>query len=119
MADKIILTEEQKLQILDRINDGTKPIPTIKELIILVFNEAHDARTKFGMAVREFLAEKNIQYQAAKEWVPKKVIELTEEQKSFIVNNIAAMKPLEMARTLFDNRELTNLDSETRSIYEY
>lgn len=117
--DKAILTEEQKLKILERFNDGTKPIPTVRELILLTFGQEYDARSKFGRAIRELLNERGLGYQSAREWVPKKVIELTEEQKNFISNNIGAMKPLEMARNLFNNNELTNLDTETRAIYEY
>ena len=117
--DKIILSEEQQLKILERFNDTTKPLATVKELIMLAFGHEYEARSKYGVSIREFLGDKGLSFKSAREWTPKKVIVLTEEQKLFVSNNVGNMKPLEMARTLFKNDQLTNLDSETRIIYEH
>jgi hypothetical protein len=118
--EKFILSEEQQNIILGKLMTEQTVPPTIKELIEILFpGQNLDARSKEGRSIREFIADKNLEYTGARTWVPKKVIELTEEKKAFISNNINAMKPLEMARTLFENRELTNTDSETREIYKY
>lgn len=115
-----ILTEEQQNIILSKLTEDRETPPLIKELIDLCFpNQNLDARSKEGRAIREFIASKNLDYTNARTWIPKKVIVLTEEQKSFVTNNINTIKPLEMARTLFQNPKLTNTDSETREIYKY
>lgn len=118
--DDIVLTESQQLQIHTRLNDESRPPASIKEILELIFpDRVLDARSKEGMAVRKFIASQGLEYKPARQWIPKKTIVLTEEQKAFITNNINVSTPLEMARTLFDNRELTNTDSETREIYKY
>jgi len=118
--EKFILSEEQKNIILGKLVADQSVPPTIKQIIDLLFpDRALDARSKEGRSIREFIASKNLDYTGARTWIPKKTITLTEEQKSFISNNIHTTKPLEMARMLFDNRELTNTDYETREIYKY
>lgn len=118
--EEIVLTKEQQLKILEAIqNGGDDNPPLIKDLIILAFGEPHDARTKYGTAVRVFIAQNGLKFRNARQYVPNKVVELTEEQKQFIVSNWSSMKALEIARTLFKNENLTNLDSETRAIYSY
>jgi hypothetical protein len=118
--EKVVLTESQKLIILEMLNNENAETPKIKEILDRVFpGENLDARSKKGIIVREFIAEKGLDYRAAKEWVVKKDIQLTEEQKQYITNNIKSEKPLQMARVLFNNHNLTNLDSETRAIYSY
>lgn len=116
---EIILTESQQLIILEMLNANQDKPPMIKEIIEKVFGEKHDARTFYGMAVRKFIGEKGLKFHKARDWVPEKVIVLTEEQKEFIGNNILNMKPLESARLLFNNENLTNLDLETRAIQKY
>jgi len=117
--EKVELTEEQKLKILERFNDATKPIPGVRELTLFTFGQEYDARTKFGVAIRKLLEERGLEYKSAREWTPIKVIELTEEQKQFITTHLSTMKPLELGRVLFKNENLTNLDSEIREIYKY
>src|ERR1041384_4522829 len=118
--EKVALTESQKLIILEMLNNENAETPKIKEILDRVFpGENLDARSKKGIIVREFIAEKGLDYREAKEWVVKKDIQLTEEQKQYITNNIKSEKPLQMARVLFNNHNLTNLDSETRAIYSY
>lgn len=118
--DKIILTDDQKLKILERLNNLDLPPAKIKELLELIYpGQNLKATGKEGFAVRELIAEKGLEYESARQWRPKKSIDLTEEQKVFIGNNCNTMMPLEMARILFKNPDLTNLDSETRVIQRY
>ncbi len=114
----IVLTDEQKAKILELFTNSDKPM-MVKDIILAITGQQLDARTKWGMAIREFISQQGLTYRGAREYIPPKVVELNEEQKLFITNNCGAMKPLEMARTIFNNRELTNLDVETRKIYEY
>lgn len=116
---KIILTQEQQLKILEALDKGGDAPPTIKELILLAFGQVYDARTQYGKAIREFIADKGLRFRGAREYIPPRVIELTEEQKKFIGNNWYTMKALEMARILFQNDNLTNLSLETRAVYAY
>lgn len=119
--DKFILSKEQEIIILDKLveKEEANP-PTIKELLDILFPDQDlDARSQQGRAVREFIASRNLEYTGARTWIPKKTIILSEEQKLFISNNLNVIKPLEMARTLFSNHNLTNTDSETREIYKF
>lgn len=117
--NEIILSEEQKLKILEALNADPEKPPLIKDLIILAFGQSYDARTKYGLAIRKFVGEHGLKFRGSREWIPEKNIVLTEEQKIFIGNNCNSMMPLEMARILFKNPELTNLDYETRAIQKY
>lgn len=117
--ERVQLTPEQEIIILEMIQKNPDEPPLVKDIIEKVFGQKHDARTKWGIAVREFIAAKGLKFRNARTWVPEKAIELTEEQKQFIANNCSVTKPLEMARTLFDNRDLTMFDVETRAIYDY
>jgi len=119
--ENVILTDSQKARILEMLMENPEKPPKIKDIIKDpgVFNKEIDAREMEGLAVRRFIAEKGLKFHKAREWIPTKTIELNEEQKLFIANNVGTMKALEMSRTLFNDTELTNLDLETRSIYEF
>ena len=52
-------------------------------------------------------------------YTPVDRIELTEVQKEFIRNNKIAMGAVEMAKILFSNESLNNLNIETRAVAEY
>jgi hypothetical protein len=116
---KVILTEEQKAKILKAWEANPDSPPSTNDLTVVAFGKEMEARTREGRAIREFLATLGIKSQGKTIYKKKPEIELTVEQKEFISNHASNMKPLEMARELFDNNELTNLDLETRSIYEY
>lgn len=116
---KVILTPEQQLVILEMLNENPEKPPMVKDVLFKLFNRKIDAREMEGIAVREFIAEKGLKYRGAREYISEKNIILTEEQKEFITNNVGSMKPLELARILFKNEQLSNLDAETREIYKY
>ncbi len=115
----IVLTEEQQLVILEMLNADPDNPPKIKDVLLKVFGREIDAREKEGLVVRRFIGEKGLAFHKARDWKPTKVIELTEANKEFISNNCSNMKPLEMARILFNNPKLTMLDVETKVIYKY
>jgi len=114
------LTEEQEQVILNEWNSRPDSPPSLLELIKLAFPDQNlDGRTKEGKAVKEFLATKSIQARASHQYQPKEKIELSNEDETFIKNNVEFMSSVEMARMIFKNPQLTNLNQEARTIGEY
>ena len=58
--ETVILTDEQKLKILERWNDITKDPPSIQELLNLIFSGVKDGRSPESIAIKKFLSEQNI-----------------------------------------------------------
>ena len=115
MSSKITdLNEDQQLAILTEWNSRPDNPPYISELIELVFPDIpenqRDGRSKYGRAVKQFLAEKSLEAKVSHKYYPKEKIELKDEQKEFISNNCSAMKPMEMARLIFDDPKISALD---------
>tara|TARA_Y100000588_G_C14264676_1_gene929303 strand:- start:107 stop:1192 length:1086 start_codon:yes stop_codon:yes gene_type:complete len=116
---KINLTEEQEQAVLNEWNSRPENPPSLLELIQAAYPGTElDGRSKEGKAVKTFLAGHNIQALAAHQYQPKK-IELSEEHKEFVRNNFSTMSAVEIARVLFADRNLTNLNQESRAVDEY
>lgn len=81
-------------------------------------NDSLDGRSVEGRSIRKFLAEMSLEYKTTK-FVAAPELELTPEQKEYIKNNVSVMNPLEMAKILFNNVLLTNLNRETIAINKY
>ena len=114
------LTEEQEQIILNEWNSRPDSPPSLLELINLTFpDEGLDGRTKEGRAVKEFLASRDIKARASHEYQPKEKIELSEEDETFIKNNIEFMSSVEISRVIFKNSDLTNLNQEARVVSEF
>jgi len=114
------LTENQKNAILDEWNSRPDSPPSLLELIEIAFPEQDlDGRTKEGRAVKEFLATRSIKARAAHEYQPKEKIELSEEDETFIKNNVEFMSSVEIARVIFKSPQLTNLNQEARVVSEF
>ena len=113
-SKNIELNEDQQLAILTEWNSRPDDPPYISQLIELVFPDVpekqRDGRSKYGRAVKKFLAEKSLEAKVSHKYYPKEKIELTDEQKEFISNNCSAMKPMEMARLIFDDSKISALD---------
>jgi hypothetical protein len=118
--EKIDLSNEQKLAVLKCWNSDPLSPPSISDLVKLTFPSApsFDGRTKYGRAIRFFLSEKGLEATTS-EFKAKGFIELSEEQKEYILNNANAMKPLEMARVLFKNPNLAVTSQEARSVFNH
>lgn len=115
-----VLTEKQKKDILEEWNYRPKDPPSLLELIGVAYpDEKVDGRSKEGRAVKAFLATREIKARASHEYQHKEKIDLTEEQKEYIKNNMLMMKGVEIARVLFQNHRLSNLSQETRTVNEY
>lgn len=118
--DELILTAEQEKLMVDSWNESPNTPPELKSLTSLVFNKDCDNRSKEARAVKMALAKHNLRGVIVSPVFDKvKKIELTETQKVYISNNARTMNAVEMARIVFDNPALTNLNAETRVINEY
>lgn len=115
------LNEQQKLGILNEWNNRPTNPPSLLELVRIAFPnvDGADGRSWHGKKVKEFLASRQIKARASYEYQPKDKIELSQDQKEFAANNVNSMGALEIARTLFNNQNLTSLSQETRTIIEY
>lgn len=114
------LTDKQKENVLREWNDRPNDPPSLSELIKAAYPDSDfDGRTKQGRMVKEFLASRQIVAAGAQVYKPKQKIELTEEQKEYITNNVSMMSAVEMAKILFKNNTLTNLNQESRAVIEY
>ena len=119
-SNKFILTEAHKKQILELLNESGENPPRIRDLIRLVIKKENtDARSKEGLAIREFIGQQGLDYLNSRTYVLRKPIELDEEKKQFIINNCRTMKPLEISRHLWNDFSLTNLSGETRTVYTF
>jgi len=118
MNDDIILTEEQKSKILEVWKANPKAPPFLKDISKVVFGKEVDGRSKEGKAIKEFLAEQSLMPKSS-EYIPKEEITLTENQKEFIINNASTMNALEMSKTLFNNKRLSNLNKETKTVNDF
>lgn len=120
MAEEIILTEEQEKIIVDMWNSRPDDPPSLLTLIREAFPGRNlDGRSKEGRAVKKFLATRKLKARGQHEYKPKQKIELTEEQKEFINNNITYMTPKEIAVTIFQDETITQTHQETRTVVEY
>ena len=113
------LSDDQRKIILDLWNSRPDDPPSLLELIKAAFPDKNvDGRSKEGRAVKEFLASREIKARGAHEYQPKD-ISLSEEQKEYITNNVYIMKAVEIARILFSDERINNLNAETRIVNEF
>lgn len=122
--DKITLSEEQKKSILQLWNDNEdSKIPGIKEMTGIIFpdipEDMKDGRSVYGRTIRAFLAERNLKARATNEYQAKERVDLSDEQKEFVLKNVSTMSSVELARMLFKNETLTNLNIEARIVNDY
>lgn len=116
--DKIELTPEQKQAILDFWNKTPNNPPALDAIVEHVWGEGYDGRDLEGRAIKAFLASNNLTPETKTVYKPVK-IELSEAHKRYIESNYKLMTAVDMARILFLNPKLTNLNAESRAINEY
>lgn len=115
------LSVEQEKQLLDFWNRTPDSPPGLKECTEHLFpGQKLDGRSDEGKAIKRSFSKFNLKPRAAHE-VPTKTseIKLTDEHQAFITNNIATMGSLEIAKIVFNNQNLTNLNAETRAVNEF
>lgn len=113
------LTEDQKLTILNLWNKDPNNPPGQKELVEATFGPGFDGRDKRAKLVKAYCATLGFKPRSAFEYVPVKAGELTPEQKEYITNHASTMGPMEMAKELYPEKEITSRGIETRQIVEY
>jgi hypothetical protein len=111
------LTETQEKLMLEFWNKTPNEPPSITAIGQQIFGFEIDGRSKEGRAIKKALARHSLKPKAL-EYVPV-AIELSEAHQLYITNNAATMNALEMARILFSNPNLTNLNAETRAVNEF
>jgi len=118
-----ILDDTQKLMVRENY-DKIK----LKELAQKVCDNPNETgQTYGGLAIRKYIASEEFQgaMPGARVKTTKYVrgdnekVELDEDQKEFVRNNIRSIKWLEMAQILFANERLTPLNGEARAVYDY
>tara|TARA_Y100001937_G_C7136550_1_gene340304 strand:- start:14968 stop:16053 length:1086 start_codon:yes stop_codon:yes gene_type:complete len=120
MSEKIQLSEEQKQNIVNEWNSREENPPSLLELIKIAFPDKNvDGRSKEGKAVKAFLASRSIKARAAQEYKAKDDITLIDDQKEFIENNYKFMTFVEIARVIFLNDKITNLNKEAKVVEAY
>lgn len=117
---EIILTDAQEKLLLETWNKDPLNPPSLKELTIALFGGEFDGRSLQGRAIKRSLMKFNIRARAASDDFNKTAsIELSDAHKTYITNNAATNKSVEMARTIFANPTLTPLSAEARAVNEF
>jgi hypothetical protein len=116
MNDFELTPDEEKIM-LDLWNASPESPPGLKELTIKIFGKDLDGRTNEGRAVKKALSKHKLRAKTTGD--PARDLELTDEHKAFITTNYRTMGPLEIARTIFNNPQLTPLHAETRLIQTF
>ncbi len=92
MSNKnISLNTNQELAILEEWNKRGDDPPYVKELIALVFpdvpEEMKDGRSKYGRAVKKFLAEKSLEAKVTNKYYPKEKLIIIDSEWFKAVKN--------------------------------
>jgi phage gpG-like protein len=102
------------------IDEHFAQMPDLIELTRAVFmNDSLDGRTKEGRAVREYLAQQDLNYKTTKAEKVKDV-KLSPEQQEFVEEYAAdEMNAYQIAQIIFPNKNITPLSKETLVIADY
>jgi len=120
MNDNPSLSQHQRGDIIKAWNSNPSQPPSLLELIKVAFPDKNvDGRSKEGRAVKAFLATREIKARAAHEYQAVDDVELSDENKEFIENNYKMMTFVEIARVLFANEKITNLNKEATVVQDY
>jgi hypothetical protein len=119
-SELLELTDKQKLDLLNTWNSRKDDPPSLLELIQDVAGfKGKDGRSKEGRTVKAYLASRQLKARGSHEYQPVDKAELTESQKEYIANNVQTMNGAEMAKVIFDDQSLSNLNIETRTVNKY
>jgi len=117
LADDDILTNEEKKKAIESWNSGEK---SLKKIIEASVGVGMDGRSKKGIAVKKYLATLKVKPVASQDYQKKTdAFVLTEANKEYIRAHSSTSKPLELARELFNNQNLTNLSTESRAVTDF
>jgi hypothetical protein len=108
------LSEDHKKKILDFFSAALEP--ELSNLVKSVFeNDELDGKTKEARAIKAFCKERGLKFKT-RTIVLKGLLDLTDEQLTYINNNFRVKSALEIAKDLFNNDSLTNLSQEYRTV---
>lgn len=114
------LTPEQEKQMMDFWNKTPESPPGLKEITKEIFGGDFDGRSAQGRAVKKSLSKYKLKARATSDYIPRtNEIQLNEEHRQFIINHVSTMNSLEIAKAVFQNSSLTNLNAETRAVNEF
>jgi hypothetical protein len=116
MADQMQfeLSDIQKQKIEELFSGQNEP--ELSFITKAVFeNEALDGKTKEARAIKAFCNERGLKFKT-RTIILKGLIELKDDQITYINNNFRVKSALEIAKELFNNDELTNLSQEYRTV---
>jgi hypothetical protein len=118
MSEPLELTQAQKEKIHEYFdNNPNFEKLSIKKVVQFVGGDSADYRDDFGRLVRKYIVDTKLGLR--KQVIPPKALDiLSPEKREYIKNNIDVQKPVEMARVLFDNPQLTNASPETRLVID-
>lgn len=116
----ITYTPEEKKIILDFWNARKNEPPTLSELVYLLSGGfTSDPRDRnYGYKVRLILSDAKLKAKT-KEWEKVEPVIFTDDQKTFIRNNIKDQRIIDLARALFPERKIFPLGKEVRTINNY
>lgn len=118
--DEITWTAELEQKMLDLWNSRPSNPPSLKELTVHLFREGLDGRSQEAQAIKRALARHSFKAKTTTEYDKKSdKIEISLAHKQYIENYAATMTSVEMARVIFANPKLSNLDAETRAVNNY
>lgn len=110
----LALNDEQKLYI-----DANWKDKDLMEITRNVFNnQGLKGSSREGQLVRKYLLEKNYEYKTTQKQ-KRETIDLTEENKEFIMEYASQMKPYEIARIIFKNETLHPASKEAVIVQNY
>lgn len=110
------LTDIQKFKIVDYWNKSDPNDLSIDKIQVVVFGKAYDTRERPAQAVKKYLATKNLKAPAKP--LPRFVV-LNDQHKEYIVNNYNGKNALEVAKDVFNNRDLTATHPESKAVFEF
>lgn len=114
------LTEEQEAKMIEFWNSRPANPPSLKEITVHLFGEGFDGRSNEAKATQRALGKHSKRAKTTSVYEKKTdEIELTEHHKEYIKNNVATMSGLEMAKTIFANPKLSNLNAEARAVINH
>lgn len=76
-----------------------------------------DGRDKYGKAIKKFMAENNLKPRTT-EFIKGAEVVLTEDQKEYIRNS-QDMRPMEIAKIIFQRQDIKPLSKEFKAVYAY
>lgn len=113
------LTDEQKKQVEEfvytYVNEHDDK-PLLRDITKYLNPEA-DGRSYLGKVIQTYLDEIGIQYKTTE--YERKSIELSEDQKEYISENMSVMQPIDMARSLFGADIKSAFDVRAIPVVEY